>query len=66
LVASDRIVLGVDCVHGFMGTRGSFTFSGGGFSRIDRIRQDIDIVTARIECEKAGFAPAFSFGCTAG
>jgi outer membrane immunogenic protein len=38
-----------------MGARdNSFTFNGGGFSRTDRIRQDVDIVTARISYKFGG------------
>jgi outer membrane immunogenic protein len=52
---TSNIVLGVDYVHGFMGSRdNSFTFNGGGFSRTDRIRQDVDIVTARISYKFGG------------
>jgi outer membrane immunogenic protein len=32
----------------------SFTFNAGGFSRTDRIRQDIDIVTARVSYKFGG------------
>jgi outer membrane immunogenic protein len=50
-----NIVLGVDYVHGFMGSRdNSFTFNNGTFSRTDRIRQDIDIVTARVSYKFGG------------
>ena len=52
---TSNIVLGVDYVHGFMGSRdNSFTFNGGGFSRTDRIRQDVDIVTARVSYKFGG------------
>ena len=50
-----NIVRGVDYVHGFMGSRdNSFTFNNGTFSRTDRIRQDVDIVTARVSYKFAG------------
>jgi outer membrane immunogenic protein len=50
-----NIVLGVDYVHGLLSSRdNSFTFNGGGFSRTDRIRQDIDIVTARVSYKFGG------------
>jgi hypothetical protein len=36
LIASERIMLGVDYVHGFMGARdNSLTFNGGELSRTD-------------------------------
>ena len=48
-------MLGVDYVHGFMGSRdNSFTFNNGTFSRTDRIRQDVDIVTARVSYKFGG------------
>jgi outer membrane immunogenic protein len=48
-----NIVLGIDYVHGFMGARdNSFTFNAG--RRTDRIRQDVDIVTARISYKFGG------------
>jgi outer membrane immunogenic protein len=48
-------VLGIDYVHGSMGARdNSFTFNAGRFSRTDRIRQDVDIVTARISYKFGG------------
>ncbi|MCK1718506.1 outer membrane beta-barrel protein [Bradyrhizobium sp. 141] len=52
-----NIVVGVDYVHGFMGSRNnSFYFTGplGAFSRTDRISQDIDIVTARVSYRFGG------------
>ena len=45
-----NIVLGVDYVHGFLGSR-DITFTSvttGLLSRTDRIRQDVDIVTGRL------------------
>jgi outer membrane immunogenic protein len=52
---TSNIVLGVDYVHGFMGSRdNSFIFNNGTFSRTDRIRQDIDIVTARVSYKFGG------------
>jgi len=45
-----NIVLGIDYIHGFMGSR-DITFTSvntGAVSRVDRIRQDIDMVTARV------------------
>ena len=46
---TQNIVLGVDYVHGFMGSRvNNFTFNNGAFSRGDRIQQDVDIVTASV------------------
>jgi len=50
------IVLGIDYIHGFMGSR-DITLTipvGGVFSRTDRIRQDIDMVTARISYKFGG------------
>ncbi|MCP3400041.1 outer membrane protein [Bradyrhizobium sp. CCGB20] len=50
-----NVVVGVDYVHGFMGSRdNSFTFNNGTFSRTDRIRQDVDIVTARVNYRFGG------------
>jgi outer membrane immunogenic protein len=53
---TQNIVVGIDYVHGFMGSRtNSFAFVGNGaFSRADSIRQDIDIVTARISYKFGG------------
>jgi outer membrane immunogenic protein len=51
-----NIVLGIDYMHGFMGSR-DITLTtpvGGVFSRTDRIRQDIDMVTARISYKFGG------------
>ena len=55
-----NIVLGIDYMHGFMGSR-DITLTtpvGGVFSRTDRIRQDIDMVTARISYKFGGPAIA--------
>lgn len=52
-----NLVIGVDYIHGFMGSRTlNFYFTGvaGAFSRADSIRQDIDIVTARISYKFGG------------
>jgi outer membrane immunogenic protein len=51
-----NLVLGVDYVHGFLGSRDvSFTSVAGGTNdRIDRIRQDVDIVTARLSYKFGG------------
>jgi outer membrane immunogenic protein len=52
-----NIVLGVDYVHGFMGSRDlnfTSTVVPGAFSRGDRIRQDVDIVTARLSYKFGG------------
>jgi len=51
-----NIIIGVDYVHGFMGSRdNSFLFAAAGTaSRGDRIRQDIDLVTARISYKFGG------------
>ena len=50
-------MLGVDYIHGFMGARTvNFlsTVVPGAFSRGDRIRQDVDMVTARISYKFGG------------
>jgi len=52
-----NVVIGVDYIHGFMGSRTlSFTSTvvPGAFSRADSIRQDVDIVTARISYKFGG------------
>jgi outer membrane immunogenic protein len=52
-----NIVVGVDYVHGFMGSRNNSFYSTvvpGAFSRADRISQDIDIVTARVSYRFGG------------
>jgi outer membrane immunogenic protein len=52
-----NIVLGVDYMHGFMGSRDlnfTSTVVPGAFSRGDRIRQDVDIVTARLSYKFGG------------
>ncbi|MFK4499329.1 outer membrane immunogenic protein [Bradyrhizobium japonicum] len=50
-----NIVVGVDYVHGFMGSRDNrFTFNNGTLSRADRIRQDVDIATARVSYRFGG------------
>jgi outer membrane immunogenic protein len=52
-----NVVIGVDYIHGFMGSRTlSFTSTvvPGAFSRADSIRQDIDVVTARISYKFGG------------
>lgn len=53
-----NIVLGVDYMHGFMGCSDNrFTaVVGGGFSRTDRICQDVDMVTARFSYKFGGGA----------
>jgi outer membrane immunogenic protein len=51
-----NIVLGVDYVHGFLGSR-NITFTSvttGAISRIDHIRQDVDMVTARLSYKFGG------------
>ncbi|MDI1266302.1 MAG: outer membrane beta-barrel protein [bacterium] len=53
-----NVVLGVDYVHGFLGSR-DVTFNstvGGALSRVDRIRQDVDMVTARLSYKFGGGA----------
>ena len=50
-----NVVFGVDYMHGFMGSRDlSFVFNNGTFSRADRIRQDVDLVTARVSYKFGG------------
>ena len=50
-----NIVLGFDYVHGFMGSRDlTFTAIGGTFSRVDRIRQDVDVATLRLSYKFGG------------
>ena len=54
-----NLILGVDYMHGFMGTSGvNFTSVAlpGVFSRNERIRQDIDMVTARFSYKFGGGA----------
>jgi outer membrane immunogenic protein len=51
-----NIVLGVDYVHGFLGSR-DITFTSvttGLLSRTDRIRQDVDMVTGRLSYKVGG------------
>lgn len=51
-----NIILGVDYVHGFMGSR-NITFTSvttGLVSRVDRIRQDVDIATVRLSYKFGG------------
>ena len=51
-----NLIVGVDYMHGFMGSR-DITFTSvatGAVSRIDRIRQDVDMVTARISYKFGG------------
>lgn len=51
-----NIVLGVDYMHGFLGSR-DITFTSvatGAVSRIDRIRQDVDMVTFRASYKFGG------------
>jgi outer membrane immunogenic protein len=51
-----NIVLGVDYVHGFLGSR-DITFTSvttGLLSRTDRIRQDVDMVTGRLSYKFGG------------
>lgn len=51
-----NIVLGVDYMHGFLGSR-DITFTSvttGLLSRTDRIRQDVDLVTARLSYKFGG------------
>ena len=55
---TQNVVLGVDYMHGFMGCKDN-NFSaviGGGFSRRDRICQDVDMVTARLSYKFGGGA----------
>jgi outer membrane immunogenic protein len=51
-----NIIVGVDYVHGFLGSRDtSFSSVGAGaVSRGERIQQDIDIVTARVSYKFGG------------
>ena len=50
-----NVVLGVDYVHGFMGSRDLvFTAINGIFSRTDRINQDIDVATVRLSYKFGG------------
>jgi len=52
---TQNIVLGVDYIHGFMGSRNlTFTAIGGTFSRVDRIRQDVDMATVRVSYKFGG------------
>ena len=54
---TSNIVVGVDYMHGFMGSRvNNFTSTvvPGAFSRGDRIQQDVDIVTARVSYKFGG------------
>jgi len=53
---SPNLILGVDYVHGFLGNR-DITFTSvtnGAVSRIDRIRQDVDIATLRLSYKFGG------------
>jgi outer membrane immunogenic protein len=52
-----NIVLGVDYMHGFLGTRDvslASTIIPGFVNRIERIQQDVDIVTARVSYKFSG------------
>ncbi|QDW38681.1 outer membrane beta-barrel protein [Bradyrhizobium sp. KBS0727] len=50
-----NVVLGIDYVHGFMGNRNlTFVSTTGAFSRTETIRQDIDMVTARLSYKFGG------------
>ena len=50
-----NLVLGVDYMHGFMGSRDvTFTAPGAILTRVDRISQDIDMVTARLSYKFGG------------
>jgi outer membrane immunogenic protein len=50
-----NLVLGVDYIHGFMGSRDlTFLFNNGTLSRVDRIRQDVDIATVRLSYKFGG------------
>jgi outer membrane immunogenic protein len=51
-----NIVLGIDYMHGFLGSRDITlrTPVGGVFSRTDRIHQDVDMVTARLSYKFGG------------
>ena len=50
-----NVVIGVDYVHGFMGSRDiTFLSPTGAFSRTDRIRQDVDIATVRVSYKFGG------------
>jgi len=54
---TSNIVVGVDYMHGFMGSRvNNFTSTvvPGAFSRGDRIQQDVDMVTARVSYKFGG------------
>lgn len=51
-----NMVIGVDYMHGFMGSR-DITFTavpGGALSRVDRVHQDVDMVTARFSYKFGG------------
>jgi outer membrane immunogenic protein len=53
-----NVVIGVDYVHGFMGSRDiTFTAPGAILTRIDRISQDVDMVTARLSYKFGGAGP---------
>jgi outer membrane immunogenic protein len=53
-----NVVIGVDYVHGFMGSRDiTFTAPGVVLSRVDRIHQDVDMVTARLSYKFGGAGP---------
>jgi outer membrane immunogenic protein len=54
---TQNIVLGVDYVHGFLGSHDVTlisTVTPGALSRADRIRQDVDVVTARVSYKFGG------------
>lgn len=54
---TQNVVIGVDYIHGFMGKRTlgfTSTVVPGAFSRGDSIRQDVDVVTARISYKFGG------------
>lgn len=52
---TQNIVLGVDYIHGFMGSRNlTFIANNGAFSRADRIRQDVDMATVRVSYKFGG------------
>jgi outer membrane immunogenic protein len=51
-----NVIVGVDYVHGFLGSR-DITFTSvatGAISRIDRIRQDVDMATVRLSYKFGG------------
>jgi outer membrane immunogenic protein len=58
LGVTPNVVIGVDYVHGFKCSRDiTFTAPGTVLSRVDRIHQDVDMVTARLSYKFGGAGP---------